>query len=44
MERFKDMLVAKGFNQEDRLDFFVTYAPAFKIIPIRLLLALPSFY
>jgi hypothetical protein len=44
IEKFKVMLVAKGFKQKEGLDYFDTYAPVAKIATIRTLITLASIY
>jgi len=44
IEKFKVRLVAKGFKQEEGVDFFDTYTLDSKIIRIRILVSLASFY
>ena len=44
IQTFKAKLVAKGFKQRERIDYFDTYAPVAKISSIRVLLALASIY
>ena len=44
IQTFKAKLVAKGFKQRERIDYFDTYAPVAKILSIRVLLVLASIY
>lgn len=42
MKRFKDRFIAKGYNQQQNIDFFETYSPVASCISIRLLLTIAS--
>jgi hypothetical protein len=43
IQTFKVRLVAKGFRQRERIDYFDTYAPVARITSIRVLIAVASF-
>jgi predicted transcriptional regulator len=44
IQTFKARLMAKGFRQRERKDYFDTYAPVARITSIRVLVALESIY
>lgn len=41
-ERYKTRLVAKGYTQQEGLDFFDTYSPVSKMTTVRVLLAVTA--
>ena len=44
MDKFKAILVAKGFKQKANLDFFDKFSPVTRIISIRLLIAIAAIF
>jgi len=44
MEKYKAMLVAKGFTKNNNIDYFDTFAPVTRISSIRVLLPLTSIH
>ena len=42
MERYKAHLVAKGFTQQEGLDYFETFSPVAKFVTVRTLLAIAA--
>ena len=42
IDKFKEILVAKGYSQQEGIDFEETYAPVAKLNTIRLLVALTT--
>ncbi|GJU59350.1 zinc finger, CCHC-type containing protein [Tanacetum coccineum] len=44
IDKFKAILVIQGFRQNERIDYFDTYAPVARISTIRLLIALVATY
>ena len=44
IDKFKTILVAKGFKQKANLDFFDTFSPVTRITSIRLLIAIAAIF
>ena len=44
MDKFKAILVAKGFKQKANLDFFDTFSPITRITSIKLLIAIVAIF
>lgn len=40
MERFKEILVAKGYNQQKGLDYHYTFSPIAKMVTVRCVITL----
>ena len=40
VERYKSRLVAKGYTQQERVDFIDTFSPLAKLVTVKMLLSL----
>lgn len=43
IERHKARLLAKGYTQQERLDYFDTFSPIAKIVTVKVLLSIASY-